>query len=356
MEIVYNETDLEIYMREAVFASPEHPVLVDKFLNDAVEIDVDAISDGNRCVIGGIMEHIEEAGVHSGDSACVLPPRSLPKKIIEELTQSTYALARELSVIGLINVQYAIQEGGVYVLEVNPRASRTIPFVSKAIGVSLANLATKVMLGRTLDDLGFTKEIIPPHVCVKEAVFPFSRFPGVDTVLGPEMKSTGEVMGIDRTFGMAFAKAQLGAGMILPTKGTLFVSVHDKDKPGIVPAVKSLVELGFTVIATEGTAQFLDVHGIQAKKILKVQEGRPNVIDLMKNGEISLIFNTPSGKKPRKAESLIRSQAWFHNLPIMTTLPGARAAAEGIEALIKDQLTVTSLQEHHAAVKTATAS
>ena len=353
MEIVYDESDLEIFMREAVHASPEHPVLVDKFLANAVEIDVDAISDGTRCVIGGIMEHIEEAGVHSGDSACVLPPRSLSEELIEELSQSTRALAQELGVIGLINIQYAIQDGKVHVLEVNPRASRTIPFVSKAIGVSLANLSTKVMLGLSLEQLGFTREIIPPYVCVKEAVFPFSRFAGVDTVLGPEMRSTGEVMGVDTTFGMAFAKAQLGAGMILPTKGTLLVSVHDKDKPGILPAVRRLLSLGFSVMATEGTARFLNAQGIPARMVYKVQDGRPNVIDLMKNGELALIFNTPSGKKPRKAESLIRSESWSHSLPIMTTVPGACAAAEGIEALIKGQLTVTSLQEYHTAVRAA---
>jgi carbamoyl-phosphate synthase large subunit len=353
MEIVYDETDLERYMREAVEASPEHPVLVDKFLNDAIEVDVDAISDGSRCVIGGIMEHIEEAGVHSGDAACVLPPHSLPARIVEEMRQSTYALAKELHVVGLMNVQYAIQAGKVFVLEVNPRASRTVPFVSKSIGVSLANLATKVMLGKSLDELGFTKEVIPPHVCVKESVFPFNRFPGIDTVLGPEMKSTGEVMGIDKSFGMAFAKAQFGASMILPTKGTLFVSVHDKHKPGILRPVKKLAKLGFKVIATDGTANFLRAHGVSAERVHKVQDGRPNVIDLMKNHEIALVFNTPSGRKPREAESLIRSQSWFHNLPIMTTVPGAWAAAEGIEALIKGKLDVTSLQEHHQAVRAA---
>ncbi|MBU1782687.1 carbamoyl-phosphate synthase large subunit, partial [bacterium] len=362
MEIVYDEEELEKYMREAVEASPEHPVLVDKFLEDAIEVDVDAISDGEMVVIAGIMEHIEHAGIHSGDSACVLPPHTLSKPIIEEIRQNTYALAKELNVIGLINIQYAIRENEVYVLEVNPRASRTIPFVSKAIGVSLAGLATKVMLGKKLKELRFTQEVIPGHVAVKEVVFPFIRFPGVDTVLGPEMKSTGEVMGIDSHFGMAFAKSQLAAGQLLPNEGTIFISVKDKDKPVILPAVERLVKLGFSLVGTEGTCKFFSEtgspgtdspgRGFKMDKVFKVGEGRPDVVDLMKNGEIVLVINTPSGKKPRQDEVKIRTNAYLHSIPIITTAQGVLAAAAGIEALItsspgKGELKVKSIQEYH---------
>jgi len=362
MEIVYDEEELEKYMREAVEASPEHPVLVDKFLEGAIEVDVDAISDGEMVVIAGIMEHIEHAGIHSGDSACVLPPHTLSKPIIEEIRQNTYALAKELNVIGLINIQYAIRENEVYVLEVNPRASRTIPFVSKAIGVSLAGLATKVMLGKKLKELRFTQEVIPGHVAVKEVVFPFIRFPGVDTVLGPEMKSTGEVMGIDSHFGMAFAKSQLAAGQLLPNEGTIFISVKDKDKPVILPAVERLVKLGFSLVGTEGTCKFFSEtgspgtdspgRGFKMDKVFKVGEGRPDVVDLMKNGEIVLVINTPSGKKPRQDEVKIRTNAYLHSIPIITTAQGVLAAAAGIEALItsspgKGELKVKSIQEYH---------
>ncbi|MEW6095103.1 MAG: carbamoyl-phosphate synthase large subunit [bacterium] len=350
MEIVYDETDLEKYMQEAVEASPEHPVLVDKFLEDAIEVDVDAISDGEMVVIGGIMEHIEHAGVHSGDSACVLPPHTLSKTVIEKIKQNTYALAKELNVIGLINIQYAIREGEVYVLEVNPRASRTIPFVSKAIGVSLANLATKVMLGKKLNEIGFTQEIIPKHVAVKEVVFPFVRFQGVDTVLGPEMKSTGEVMGLDIHFGMAFAKSQIAAGQLLPKEGRIFVSVKDKDKPVILPAVKKFAKLGFKLIGTEGTHNFFKQHGIIMDKVAKVGEGRPDVIDLMKNRQIQLLINTPSGKKPRQDEIKMRTNAYLHGTPIITTAQGVLAAADGIEALIKGEFGIKSIQEYHAQI------
>ena len=350
MEIVYDEEELEKYMREAIEASPRHPVLVDKFLEDAIEVDVDAISDGEMVVIAGIMEHIEHAGVHSGDSACVLPPHTLSEPIIEEIRQNTYALAKELNIIGLINIQYAIRENEVYVLEVNPRASRTIPFVSKAIGVSLANLATKVILGKKLKELGFTQEVIPAHVSVKEVVFPFTRFPGVDTILGPEMRSTGEVMGIDSSFGMAFAKSQIAAGQLLPKEGTIFISVKDRDKPVILLAVERLVKLGFSLVGTEGTWKFLSERGFKMGQVKKVGEGRPDVVDLMKNGEIALVINTPSGKKPRQDEVKIRTNAYLNSIPIITTAQGVLAAVDGIDSLIKDELKVKSIQEYHAEI------
>ncbi|MBU1262205.1 ATP-grasp domain-containing protein, partial [bacterium] len=334
----------------AIEASPRHPVLVDKFLEDAIEVDVDAISDGEMVVIAGIMEHIEHAGIHSGDSACVLPPHTLSEPIIEEIRQNTYALAKELNIIGLINIQYAIRENEVYVLEVNPRASRTIPFVSKAIGVSLANLATKVILGKKLKELGFTQEVIPAHVSVKEVVFPFTRFPGVDTILGPEMRSTGEVIGIDSSFGMAFAKSQIAAGQLLPKEGTIFISVKDRDKPVILPAVERLVKLGFSLVGTEGTWKFLSERGFKMGQVKKVGEGRPDVVDLMKNGEIALVINTPSGKKPRQDEVKIRTNAYLNSIPIITTAQGVLAAVDGIDSLIKGELKVKSIQEYHAEI------
>lgn len=351
MEIVYDETELEEYMQEAIKASPiPAPVLVDKFLEDAIEVDVDAISDGDSVVIGGIMEHIEHAGIHSGDSACVLPPHTLSKIVIEKIKQNTYALSKELGVIGLINIQYAIREGEVYVLEVNPRASRTIPFVSKAIGVSLAKLATKVMIGKTLKELGFTQEIVQKHVAVKEVVFPFVRFPGVDTILGPEMKSTGEVMGISSNFGMAFAKSQIAAGQLLPEKGTIFISVKDKDKPIIWPAIKKFSKLGFKLIGTQGTQKFFKQHGIVMDKIAKVGEGRPDVIDLMKNHDVQLLINTPSGKKPRQDEIKMRIYAYRYGIPLITTAQGTLAAADGIEALINGEFEVKPIQKYHAEI------
>jgi carbamoyl-phosphate synthase large subunit len=347
MDIVYDDDDLAKFMQEAVEASADKPVLIDKFLEDAIEVDVDAISDGEIVVIGGIMEHIEHAGVHSGDSACVLPPHTLPEYVIDEIRKNTYALAKELNVIGLINIQYAIQKDKIYVLEVNPRASRTIPFVSKAIGVSLAKLATKVMLGRTLKELNFTHEIIPQHVAVKESVFPFMRFPDVDTILGPEMKSTGEVMGLDTMFGMAFVKSQIAASQHLPQHGTVFISVKDADKPLIVSAIKRLVELKFNLVGTEGTAKFFRQQGFNIERVYKVGEGRPDVVDLMKNNEIALVINTPSGKKPRQDEIKIRINAYAHGIPIVTTVRGVFAAVDGIEALIKGKLNVKSIHEYH---------
>ncbi|MBI4777702.1 carbamoyl-phosphate synthase large subunit [Candidatus Desantisbacteria bacterium] len=347
MEIVYDEQDLEKYMRNAVFISPDRPVLVDKFLEDAIEVDVDAISDGEVVVIGGIMEHIELAGVHSGDSACVLPPHTLDPSIIQGIKENTYALAKELGVIGLLNIQYAVQGNDIFIIEVNPRASRTVPFVSKIIGVSLAKSATRIMLGKSLQEIGFDKEIIPPFVAVKEAVFPFARFSGVDPILGPEMKSTGEVMGIDVSFGNAFAKSQIAAGQHLPTQGTVFISVKDKDKLIILPAVQRLVELGFKLIGTEGTVKYYKGQGISIERIFKVGEGRPDIVDMIKNNEVALLINTPSGKKPRTDEITIRSHAYLHNTPLVTTAQGVLAAVDGITALIKGSLQTKCIQEYH---------
>ncbi|MCX5909339.1 MAG: carbamoyl-phosphate synthase large subunit, partial [Deltaproteobacteria bacterium] len=347
MEIVYEEEALERYMCDAVKASLEHPILIDKFLEEAIEVDVDAISDGERVVIGGIMEHIEEAGIHSGDSACVLPPYTLSDGLLEVIRENTYALARELGVKGLMNIQYAIRNDVVYILEVNPRASRTVPFVSKATGVPLAKLAAKVMVGRTLEELGFTKEVEVGHVAVKESVFPFNRFPGVDAVLGPEMKSTGEVMGIDHAFGIAFAKAELAAGQLLPTQGKVFISVKNRDKRGIIFLAKKLSDFGFQILATRGTAKALLQNGIPVQIVNKVHEGRPNVVDLIKNREVDLIINTPTGHGPKRDQLSIRAVAVAHNVPLITTISGAAASINGIEALRREEMQVRSLQEYH---------
>ena len=347
MEIVYDDGDLERFMKFAVQASEEHPVLIDKYLEDSIEVDVDMIADGKHQVIGGVMEHIEEAGVHSGDSAMVLPPYSLPDEIVRKIKQYTIAMARELNIVGLMNVQYAVKEDDIYVLEVNPRASRTIPFVSKAIGVPLAKLAAKVMTGKSLKELGFTTEVNIDYVAVKESVFPFNRFPGVDIILGPEMKSTGEVMGIDTEFGKAYLKSQIGAGQNLPKRGQIFVSVKNKDKRKIVFIAKRLKDLGFSLIATSGTAKVLHTHGVDVKTVYKIQEGRPNVLDLIKNREIQLIINTPSGKVPREHEVKIRSHAIQYGIPIVTTIPGAQATVNALESLLTSKLSVKSLQEYH---------
>ena len=348
MEIVYDESDLEEFIEKAVQASPEHPVLIDKFLEDAIEVDVDAIADGEHCVIGGIMEHIEEAGIHSGDSAMVMPPHTLGEDIIEQIKLNTYAMAKELKVKGLVNIQYAVKNNVVYVLEVNPRASRTIPFISKAIGVPLANLATKIMLGRSLAELGLTKEKEIPFVAVKESVFPFIRFPGVDAILGPEMKSTGEVMGIDSSFGMAYAKSQIAAGQKLPTHGTVFISVKNQDKRNIVFVAKKLADLGFKLTATSGTAEALVKNGIEVEVLPKLGEGRPNIIDYIKNDQVDLIINTPAGKATKEDETKIRTTAILYSVPLITTVAGAQASVNGIESLRKfKQLQVKSLQEHH---------
>jgi carbamoyl-phosphate synthase large subunit len=347
MELVHSESDLRRYIRTAVEASPERPVLVDRFLEDATEVDVDCISDRETVVIGAIMEHIEEAGIHSGDSACVIPPFSLSEKVKADIVSATKRMALELNVCGLMNVQFAVKDETVYVLEVNPRASRTVPFVSKSIGVPLAKLAAKVMAGQTLAELGFTKEVIPPHFSVKEAVFPFIKFPGVDIVLGPEMRSTGEVMGIDRVAGLAYAKAQMAAQPSLPQAGNVFISVPDRDKARAVEIGRGFAELGFTLFATGGTAAELSKAGIPVKSLFKIGEGRPNALDMVKNGDLALIINTPSGKTAREDEVRIRSTANSARIPVMTTLRAARASLDGIRALREHGLNVRPLQEYH---------
>jgi carbamoyl-phosphate synthase large subunit len=347
MELVYNEADLRRYMASAIEVTPDRPVLVDRFLEDAIEVDVDCISDGETTVIGAIMEHIEEAGIHSGDSACVIPTFSLSQKVLEEISTATKAMARELKVRGLMNVQFAVKGEDVYVLEVNPRASRTVPFVSKAIGVPLAKLAAKIMAGKTLRELGFTKEIVPKHFSVKEAVFPFLRYQGMDISLGPEMKSTGEVMGMDVDLGLAYAKSQMAAPPPLPKKGNVFISVKDADKEAIIPVAREFVKLGFGIISTSGTAEALAEAKIKVKKVFKLHEGRPNVLDRVKNGDISFIINTPSGKIPREHEVTIRNAALAQKIPIMTTVRAAQASANGIRSLQKSKVQVRSLQEYH---------
>jgi carbamoyl-phosphate synthase large subunit len=353
MELVYNEPDLRRYMASAIEVTPDRPVLVDRFLEDAIEVDVDCISDGEATVIGAIMEHIEEAGIHSGDSACVIPTFSLSRKVLDEISSATKAMACELKVRGLMNVQFAVKGEDVYVLEVNPRASRTVPFVSKAIGVPLAKLAAKIMVGKTLRDLGFTKEIVPKHFSVKEAVFPFLRYQGVDISLGPEMKSTGEVMGIDVDLGLAYAKSQMAAPPPLPKKGNVFISVKDADKDAIIPVAREFVKLGFGIISTSGTADALAKAKIKVKKAFKLHEGRPNVLDRVKNGDISFIINTPSGKIPREHEVTIRNAALAQKIPIMTTVRAAQASANGIRSLQKSKVQVRSLQEYHSSVAAA---
>ena len=347
MEIVYDRKDLEHYMQTAVQVSPGKPVLIDRFLDSAIEIDVDAISDGHDTVIGGIMEHIEEAGIHSGDSACVLPPVSLSPEIIQEIMDHTRALARELSVVGLMNIQYAVKDGTIYVIEVNPRASRTVPFVSKATGVPLAKMATKVIMGKTLKELGFTREIVPKYVSVKEAVFPFSRFPGVDTILGPEMKSTGEVMGIDRNFGLAFGKSQLAAGQRIPLSGTVFVSVRDADKKEVLTVARGLSELGFRILATKGTSRYLLENGMDNTVVNKVREGRPHIVDMIKNGEVDLVINTTHEKKAISESYSIRRAALTLNVPYTTTLAGAKATVSAIRSMNREELQVRTIQEYH---------
>ncbi|MEE8422930.1 MAG: carbamoyl-phosphate synthase large subunit [Thermodesulfobacteriota bacterium] len=346
MQICHDMEGLKNYVAEAVKVSPEHPVLIDKFLENAIEVDVDAISDGTEVVIGGVMEHIEEAGVHSGDSACSLPPYSIKDEIRDELIRQTKALAKELRVVGLMNVQFAIRDNDVYLIEVNPRASRTIPFVSKAIGVPLAKLAARIMMGKSLKDLGFTTEIVPPHVSVKEAVFPFIKFPGVDTILGPEMKSTGEVMGIDKTFGEAFAKAQIAAGNKLPSKGRVFISVRNEDKKAAFSIAKDLSEAGFEIIATRGTAQFLRDRSVACETVNKVFEGRPHIVDRIKSGDIAMVINTPFGLRSRDDSYSIRRTTLVFNVPYFTTVAGAKAATQGIISLMKKTPSVQSLQKH----------
>ncbi len=349
MEIVYTPDDLRRYIRTAVKASPDRPVLVDRFLEDATEVDVDCLSDGTDTVIGGIMEHIEEAGVHSGDSACVIPSFTLSDHVLGQLRSAAKAMAAELRVCGLMNVQFAVKDETVYVLEVNPRASRTIPYVSKAIGVPLAKLAAKVMAGHTLRELGVLEEIVPTHYAVKEAVFPFIKFPGTDITLGPEMRSTGEVMGIDADLGIAYAKAQMSAQPALPMTGNVFISVKDADKAHVVPIARDFAALGFSIHATKGTITVLLEAGVPAQPIFKLSEGRPNLLDLIKNGEMQFIINTPHGKVPRQDEVTIRSAAVAARIPIMTTLRGARMSARAIKAIKSDGYEVRCLQEYQRA-------
>ena len=346
MEIVHDAGQLERYMKEAVVVSGKSPVLIDRYLSDAIEIDVDALSDGKNVFIAGIMEHIEEAGIHSGDSACSLPPHSLDDKTIKQIEDETRALALALNVGGLMNVQYAIKDGKIYVLEVNPRASRTVPFVAKTIGIPVAKIASLVMAG-----VANVKDLKTPkfdHIAVKEAVFPFARFPGVDTVLGPEMRSTGEVMGLDHDYAIAFAKSQLGGGTILPRKGTVFVSVKDTDKTRILPSLKLLAELGFKLIATSGTLRYLKEEGVPAEKINKVLEGRPHIVDAITNGQVQLVFNTTEGAQALADSRSLRRAALLHKVPYYTTLSGAVAAAQGIKAYLAGDLEVRALQDYFA--------
>jgi carbamoyl-phosphate synthase large subunit len=349
MRIVYDDQDLTQFVGEAVEAAPEHPILIDKFLEDSLEIDVDAVSDGEQVVVGGVMEHIEKAGVHSGDAACALPPYSLDDGQVRALRAQTRALARALGVVGLINVQFAIRNDTIYVLEVNPRASRTVPFVSKAIGVPLAKIATGAMLGDSVVAIAHVEEREPRHIAVKESVFPFVKFPGVDSVLGPEMKSTGEVMGLDRDFRKAYLKSQIAAGSVLPTSGKVFVSVKNRDKRALTPLARRLVEMGFSLVATAGTARVLERQGMAVELVHKVLEGhRPNVVDLMKRGDIALVFNTPEDGRARKDSAAIRRAAVNQNIPYYLTVDGAQAAIGAIEALLKGEHQVLSLQEYHA--------
>jgi carbamoyl-phosphate synthase large subunit len=349
MSIVYNEGSLIDYVKNATVVSNDRPVLIDKFLESAVEVDVDAIYDGDEIYIGGIMEHIEEAGIHSGDSACVMPPFSLSKEVIKTMREYTYMMAAELNVIGLINIQYAIKDSVVYVLEANPRASRTIPFVSKSIGVPLAKVAALLMTGKKLRDINL-KRVDPVslnYYSIKEAVLPFNRFPGVDIILGPEMKSTGEVMGIDESFGVAFAKTQIATYQEFPTSGSVFMSVNDKDKTAIAGIAKKLSELGFKIISTAGTAAFLEENGIKCSKVLKIREGRPNVLDMIKNGKIDLIINTPEGSSARSDGYYLRTAAVLHNIPSATTISGASAMVQGIyEMKNNSEVKVKPIQDY----------
>lgn len=347
MEIVYSDAELERYMTYAVQVEPDHPILIDKYLENAIEVDVDAIADATgQVVIGGIMEHIEEAGIHSGDSACSIPSVSLPSAVLDRIRHWTIDLAKALHVVGLMNIQFAVQGDNVFILEANPRASRTVPFVSKAIGVPLAKMASRIMSGQTLAQLQYTQEVIPSHIAVKEAVLPFDKFPGTDTILGPEMRSTGEVMGIDAGFGTAFAKAELAANQRLPLKGYVFVSTNDRDKAAVVPVVQDLMALGFHIVATEGTRKALHEHGLEVELVLKLHEGRPHVLDWVKNEQIHLIINTPSGEEARADGRLIRRTALMYKIPIVTTIAGAKATSAAIRSLQSNTLTVKALQDY----------
>ena len=349
MQIVYSDTELRHYMQHAVEASPDRPVLVDKFLEDATEVDVDCIADakGDSIVVGGMLEHVEFAGVHSGDAAMVLPPHTLSQDVIDTMREYTHAMARELEVTGLMNVQYAVKDEVVYVLEVNPRASRTVPFVSKAIGKPLAKLAAKVMAGAKLSELGFTEEIWPKYWAVKESVFPFNKFVGQDIILSPEMRSTGEVMGLDPDLGIAYAKSQMAASSPLPLEGKVFISVSDEHKDQVPGLARDFVDLGFELVATSGTAACIEEAGMEVERIKKLAEGRPNSLDLLKNNELQLVINTPSGEGPRSDEAQIRTGAVYTGTPIMTTISSAAAAVNGIRAIKKSGYVVQTVQEYH---------
>jgi carbamoyl-phosphate synthase large subunit len=347
MQIGYDAESLRSFFAEAERAAPGHPVLIDRFLEDAFEADVDAIADGHRCVIGGVMQHIEDAGIHSGDSACVLPPYLVTEAQVDDMRRATRAFADRLGVVGLLNVQYAIKDGEVYVLEVNPRASRTVPFVSKTTGVPLATLAAAVMTGKRLEDLGLSEDTAPPYFAVKEAVFPFTKLPGVDLILGPEMRSTGEVMGIADSFAMAFAKAQVSAEGVFPLSGTLFISVHDRDKPMAAALARRFRDLGFRLVATEGTARFLESRGTPVEVVRKVHEGHPNAVDLLASGGVQLLINTPLGKLTQRDDYILRQAALQHRVPYTTTMSAAAAACDAVEALSRHPGEVRSLQEWH---------
>ncbi len=351
MEIVYAEEDLRRYIKTAIAIGPERPVLIDRFLEDATEVDVDCVADGETCVIGAIMEHIEEAGIHSGDSACVIPTFSLSENVLEKIRFATKTMALKLNVRGLMNVQFAVKGEEVYILEVNPRASRTTPFVSKSIGIPLAKIAAKIMAGRTLQELGFMEEVVPPYFCVKAAVLPFIKFPGTDILLGPEMRSTGEVMGLDYDLGRAYAKAQMAVHPPLPMEGNLFVSVKNSDKAAIIPLIQEFVELGFSLYATQGTAQILEEAGMSVTTLNKLHEGHPNVLDMIKKNQIAFIINTPSGKLTRRDEVIIRSAAVAHRIPTITVLRAATASAAAIRSMRSGSLEVRSLQEYHQLVR-----
>jgi carbamoyl-phosphate synthase large subunit len=346
MRIVYNEKGIREFMSSAIIVSSQHPVLIDKFLKDAIEVDVDAISDGENTIIGGIMEHIEEAGIHSGDSACVLPPHSLSAQMIQEIREASKAMAKELNVIGLMNVQFAVKDNELYILEVNPRASRTVPFVSKATGVPLAKLATKVMMGMKLADLGLTKEVEVSHWAVKEAVFPFDRFANVDTLLGPEMKSTGEVMGLDSSVGIAFAKSQLAAGQKLPTRGNVLISVRNADKPAVLPLAQRLLKLGFSILATSGTAAFLTEHNVECTKVNKISQGRPHLLDKVRDNQIQWIINTSMGSRTTEDSYIIRRSALDFHLPYTTTTSGALSMVRALETAREKEIQVKAIQEY----------
>ena len=347
MQTVWDDDQLEEFTKEAIKAADGHPILVDKFLDRATEVDVDALCDGERVVIAAIMEHIEEAGIHSGDSACVIPPRTLSKPVLEKIRKYTHELGLELGVRGLMNIQYAVKDEDVYVLEVNPRASRTVPFVSKAVGIPVAQLAAKVMVGRTLKDLGFTEEPVIHYYAVKEAVLPFQKFPGCTIILGPEMRSTGEVMGIDTDYAMAFAKSQAAAGCNLPASGKIFISINDQDKPLFVPVARQFVKMGYELITTAGTSKYLTEHGIANKLIDKISVGRPNILDLAANNEVAMIINTFTGDKAREDEKKIRTVAVQREIPLFTTISAARAVAEAVEALRNHPIEVKALQDYH---------